>query len=249
MGSSLLYAKEAHERVLKGYLDRESKPSSLKLLAPAPSPDSVQALSDKELSEKLLKLQNTLRWEMAIDDAYVYFPKAAGTFSCALGIAINKEQTPFIYRVLSRTLTDAGYSTEEAKKAYKRQRPFMQNHKPICTPEDEKALRADGSYPSGHTALGWAWGLILTEIAPKHANTILRRAKAYGESRMVCNVHWKSDVEAGRTMGSSVVAVLHTKKEFLSDLASAKIEYKKAVKKGLKPQRDCKKESQALKLF
>ncbi len=41
----------------------------------------------------------------------------------------------------------------------------MENNAPVCTPEDEEKLRKDGSYPSGHTALGWAWALILTEIA------------------------------------------------------------------------------------
>ena len=67
-------------------------------------------------------------------------------------------------------------------------------------PASEAALRKNGSYPSGHTAFGWAWGLILSELVPTRTNEIIRRGRAYGVSRMVCNVHWKSDVEAGRAM-------------------------------------------------
>jgi len=71
----------------------------------------------------------------------------------------------------------------------------MENGAPVCTPEDEEVLRKDGFYPSGHTALGWAWALILTEIAPDRADAILARGRAFGVSRNICNVHWHSDVE------------------------------------------------------
>jgi acid phosphatase (class A) len=48
----------------------------------------------------------------------------------------------------------------------------------------------DDSYPSGHTAIGLAWALILCELFPENANLILDRGRAFGESRVVCNVHW-----------------------------------------------------------
>nr|WP_255441193.1 hypothetical protein [Synechococcus sp. HK01-R] len=62
----------------------------------------------------------------------------------------------------------------------------MVNGQPICTPEDEPALRSDGSYPSGHTAVGWGWGLILSTIAPDRSDELIARGRAYGESRSVC---------------------------------------------------------------
>ena len=37
----------------------------------------------------------------------------------------------------------------------------MLDGQPICTPEKEQSLRAQGSYPSGHTSIGWAWALVL----------------------------------------------------------------------------------------
>jgi len=70
-------------------------------------------------------------------------------------------------------------------------------------------LEKDGSYPSGHSAVGWAWALILSEISPAQTDAILARGRVFGESRNVCNVHWHSDVVQGRSMGASTVARLH----------------------------------------
>jgi acid phosphatase (class A) len=183
---------------------------------------------------------------MATKDAEVLFPGAAGTFECALGIPVTESDTPFLYMLLRRTLADAGLSSSAAKNKYKRPRPFMVNQQPTCTPDDEDYLKKDGSYPSGHTTYGWAWALILAEIAPDRAEAILARGRAYGESRIICNVHWNSDVAEGRTMGAAVVARLHTDQKFREDLAMAKEEYAQARAKGLQPSRDCQAEADAL---
>lgn len=108
-------------------------------------------------------------------------------------------------------------------------------------------MKKDGSYPSGHTAIGWAWALILTEIAPDRTNEILARGRSFGESRMVCNVHWYSDIIEGRFMAASTVARLHANETFMADLAEAKKESAAAKAKGLKPTRDCAAEDEALK--
>ena len=125
---------------------------------------------------------------------------------------------------MRRTLADAGLSTYAAKNYYKRERPFMLNNTPICTPDDEELLRIDGSYPSGHTAIGWVWALILTEVFPSQTDELLMRGKEFGISRNVCNVHWHSDVLAGRMMGTATLAKLHANEDFMIDLAAAKEE-------------------------
>ena len=129
--------------------------------------------------------------------------------------------------ILRRTLADAGLSTYGAKEYYKRLRPFMVNKTPICTPEEEAMLREDGSYPSGHTAIGWAWALILAEVFPEQSDLILKRGKEFGISRNMCNVHWHSDVVAGRLMGAGVVAKLHANNLFMIDMEAAKEEITK----------------------
>jgi acid phosphatase (class A) len=107
-------------------------------------------------------------------------------------------------------------------------------------------LRKDGSYPSGHTAIGWAWALILTEIAPDRADAILARGRAFGESRVVCNVHWHSDVVEGRFMGAAAVARLHADPAFRAELEAAISELAAARSRGLAPSHDCTAETDAL---
>jgi acid phosphatase (class A) len=145
--------------------------------------------------------------------------------------------------LLRRTLSDASNSTKKAKDYYNRTRPFIVNKKPSCTPNDEKDLSTNGSYPSGHTTIGWAWALILSEIAPEQADAILARGRAFGESRVVCNVHWQSDVNEGRVMGAAVVARLHTDPVFRAELKAAKADLAAVRAKGLKPLRDCSAEA------
>ena len=107
-------------------------------------------------------------------------------------------------------------------------------------------MKKDGSYPSGHTAIGWAWALILTEIAPGQADAILARGRAFGKSRNICNVHWHSDVVEGRFMGAAAVARLHADPAFRAELESARAELAAVRAKGLKPMRDCEAEAEAL---
>jgi acid phosphatase (class A) len=237
---------EIHPGILAGYLKPESLPNSLMLLPPPPAAGSAALALDEELSMKSLDLRGTPRWELAIEDANLMFPEAANTFSCALGIPITENDTPHLYILLRRTLADAGLSTYPAKNHYQRTRPFVLNKKPTCTPEEEAHLKKDGSYPSGHTALGWAWALILSEIAPDLADAILARGRAFGESRMICNVHWHSDVVEGRFMGAAAVARLHADPNFRAELDAAKAELASVRAKGLKPTRDCQAEAEAL---
>lgn len=234
--------------ILAGYLKPEALPNSLALLPPPPAKGSAAFALDQEDSKESLALRGTARWELATEDANLKFPQAAGTFSCALDAQINEQDTPHLYMLLRRTLADAGLSTYRAKNHYKRTRPFVMNKEPTCTPDDEEHLKKDGSYPSGHTAIGWAWALILTEIAPDRENAILARGRAFGESRVICNVHWHSDVVEGRFMGAATVARLHADPAFRAELEAAKAELAVVRAKGLKPTRDCRAEAEALAL-
>ena len=161
---------------------------------------------------------------------------------------ITEQDTPHLYTLLRRTLTDAGGSTREAKKHYQRLRPFLVNKQPFCTTGDIEGLKKSGSYPSGHNAAGTAWALILTEILPAQTDAILARGQAFGLSRIVCNVHWHSDTLQGRYMGAFTVARLHAEPAFRADLEAAKAELEAVRAKGLKPTRDCNAEKAGMDL-
>ena len=216
--------KEIRPGLLEGYLDPGDLPNSLELLPPPPAEGSAAFALDLDVSGSSIALRGTPRWEQAYMDADLHFPAAVEGFSEVIGVPITEEDTPRLYLLLRRTLTDAGLSTYAAKDHYTRKRPFMINGEQICTPDEREMLIGDGSYPSGHTAIGWAWALILCEIFPEHTDAILARGRAFGESRMICNVHWQSDVNEGRFMGAATVARLHAEPAFLADLEAAKNE-------------------------
>jgi len=233
---------------LVGYLPPDKLPNSVALLPPPPAAGSVACALDEEYSRKSVALRDTPAWTLATSDADLMFPHAAGTFSCALNVPITEKDTPHLYLLLRRTLTDAGLSTYAAKNHYTRSRPFMLNKEPICTPDEKTVLEHDGSYPSGHNAVGMAWALILTEIAPEQSEAILARGRAFGLSRIVCNVHWHSDTLQGRYMGADTVARLHADPTFRADLEAAKAELEAVRAKGLTATRDCRAEAAAVAL-
>ena len=234
--------------LLAGYLESKEYPDSLALIPPPPAPGSAAFTLDEDVARRTFALRGTPRFGLALSDFDLSFPHAAGTFSCALKAPVTEQDTPRLYRLLRRAMTDVALSTYAAKNHYSRQRPFVLNKEPICAPEKQAELEKDGSYPSGHTAIGWAWALILTEISPEQADAILARSRAYGESRNVCNHHWYSDVDWGRFMGAATVARLHANPAFRADLGAAKAELAAVRDKGRNPTRDCSAEAAALGL-
>jgi acid phosphatase (class A) len=218
--------KEIMPGLLEGYLSREEIPNSIALAPPPPEDGSPAFTLDQDYAKRAVASKDAARYQQAFIDSELFFPAAVKSFEPTLGIEISEEKTPRLYMLMRRVLTDAALSVYGAKNKYQRPRPFMINKTPICTPKDEAALRKDGSYPSGHTSVGWAWALVFAEIFPAKADAIFQRGYAFGESRVVCNVHWHSDVETGRVLGAAAVARLHSNPAFLEDLAAAKNEVK-----------------------
>ena len=245
-GPDLAPVAEVRPGILAGYLAPESLPDSLALVPPPPVEGSPAEALDSAVSKRSLALKGSLRWKLAASDADLMFPHAARIFACALGMDISKNEMPHLYRLLRRTMADAGLSTYRAKKRFQRKRPFMVNGQPTCTPNEETHLRNDGSYPSGHAAIGWAWALILAELAPDRSDRLLARGLAFGQSRVICNVHWQSDVMMGRRMGAAAVARLHANPEFLAAMEAARAEIQRTRAKGSRTTTDCAAEAKAL---
>lgn len=244
-GSPSAVGKGPYPGFAPGYLSPGEQLDSKALLPPPPAAGSPAQAADEEAKQAAAALRGTPRWQRAGKDAELMFPKAADTFSCALGLPIDEATSPNLTMLLRRSLVDAGFGSREAKHLHQRARPFMAKGEPTCTPDHESYLRKDGSYPSGHAAIGWAWGLILAELAPERANALVQRGYEFGESRRICNVHWASDVAAGRLFGSAVVARLHANTGFVAQLAEAKREVAAARAAGLQPKDDCAAEAKA----
>ncbi|HEY2257338.1 MAG TPA: phosphatase PAP2 family protein [Variovorax sp.] len=232
--------------ILNGYLDPKTLPDSLALLPAPPAPGSAAQAADEAAYQELTRFQGTPRGAIAVRDADLRFPTAPNNFSCALGIAISEQDTPNLNMLLKRSFTDAGLSTYKAKDKYQRTRPFVVHKTRSCTPASDAALAKDGSYPSGHTTIGWTWALLLTEIAPERSDALLQRGRAFGQSRGIRGAHWKSDIDAGRVMGAAVAARLHADPVFLAQMTAARSEIEQARSRGAAPTTDCAAEAAAL---
>ena len=73
--------------------------------------------------------------------------------------------------------------------------------------------------------------LLLSEINPAAADTILARGMMYGDSRVIVGAHWQSDIDAGRLAAGAACAALHTSHDFLDQLAKARAEFRRLTGK------------------
>jgi len=145
-------------------------------------------------------------------------------FDSVLGPEFNGANLPATTAVLARAGRAAGFAGDPAKFVYRRQRPFL-NDSAIapCIPNDER-LRASFSYPSGHGALGFGWALVLAELIPSRADAIIERGRDFGWSRVVCGVHYPSDIDAARIVAAAAIARLHADADFRRELDAARAE-------------------------
>jgi acid phosphatase (class A) len=219
---------ELRPGLLEGYLHGKPVLNSAAFLPAPPSAGSALETADLAANKAVLKLQATPRWDLAARDAELTFPEAASTFQCAVGRVISEADTPVLNRLIRRSLADFGLASYPAKQAYQRPRPFLMNEQPICTPDEREMLVGDGSYPSGHSAVGWGWALVLSQVFPERAELILARGREFVYSREVCNVHWQSDTLAGMTVGAAAFARLQNNALYLATMAAAQAEAAKS---------------------
>lgn len=216
-----------------GYLDRGegAAPNAANFLPPPPATGSLREQDDIAVYRSTRALKGAPRWAQAAADNEIETPSAPRIFSEALGVEFVPERMPTLTLLLGRMLGDLETIQTPAKRGYFRPRPFVVEPAETCF-QPEPWLGASGSYPSGHAALGWAWALVLAEMAPDRADAILARGIAYGESRMICGVHYASDVEAGRIVGAAIVAALKANPEFQADFTVAARELTEARRAG-----------------
>ncbi|MDI1364169.1 MAG: phosphatase PAP2 family protein [bacterium] len=205
---------------------------ALKVLPPAPPPGSPQAEADRQIFRATRALKDTPRWSLAQND--VDEKAILSDFSCALGFTPSLRTTPKMVGMLLRLRFDIGAAVNGPKDFYKRPRPYLVDEGAICVDKSD-GLAKSPDYPSGHSTWGWAVGLVLAEASPDQASAILARARAFGESRLVCGVHNASSVTAGQVNGGALVATLNSAPLFRSDIEALRKEILAARKAGPAP--------------
>lgn len=205
------------------YISGPTLPDMTLVLPPPPLPGSPQQAADDDAFHASRSLVGTDRWALAERDSHLATADVLADFSCALGFAIDPHDTPVLVSLIGHAGADMSPALEKAKEFWKRPRPYLGNDLPICV-RRHGSLDNNPSYPSGHATLEYGAALILAELVPERATAILQRGRTLAESRIVCGVHWASDVQAGLLEASSLVAALHGSDRFRTDMDRARTE-------------------------
>ncbi|MFL5297480.1 MAG: acid phosphatase [Phenylobacterium sp.] len=211
---------------LTGYLAPDAIDGQT-VIGPPPAPDSPRGKADRTIYLDTRALAGSPRWRQATKDNDLWTGGALERFACALGRPIDAQALPRTYRLLQRIELDGRTVGTPPKTHFNRTRPLIGDDRPVCIAREDW-MKTNASYPSGHAIVGWAWGLVLAELAPAKASGLMEAGREIGDSRMICGVHYQSDVEAGRMLGATMVAEEHANAAFRADLAAAKAELAKA---------------------
>ncbi|WP_158218824.1 acid phosphatase [Roseateles aquatilis] len=200
--------------------------TALHALVLPPPPEEGSQIDRDDIAGVLARQQvDAKRREMAEADGNLLYDR----FAPLLGVEIRRDRFPALVNLLNRSVRQAGQPAFAAKNLYRRLRPYQRltlTH--VCgrsggsTPDPDAQQRT--SYPSGHSTYGWTTALVLARVAPDKAPALLARAREYAESRLICSMHFPSDVEAGRALATAVVSQLDLNPEFQQDLQRARAE-------------------------
>jgi acid phosphatase (class A) len=204
------------------YLSGETTEFVAQLTAP-PSRDS--AITRREL-EELLALQRT-RTPALVAAARADRKTEVSRFYAVLGIdPAAPPDLPALRRLSDEAESEFGPYVRAAKKKYRRLRPYeIEPGLDPCIGD----VKGDLSYPSGHAAYGFFTGRLLSELVPEKRSALMNRAEEYARQRMVCGVHFPSDVQAGREAADYLFAKMHESAAFRRDVAAAKMELRAAL--------------------
>ena len=220
----ILYSFSAMAQKPQSYLEVKDLPDIMKFLPAPPAEGSHAFAADKAMHDWARSLEPGERTERATREATTNLDTMAIYFSGAFGRLLSEQTTPVTMHLLRRSIRTFRAAATKPKHAYHRTRPYVYyGENTLFKPTEEKE-RGTGSYPSGHPARGWGMALVLSQLNPERQDTLLAVGYEWGQSRVIANYHWQSDVDASRLMTSAVFARLQNCEQYLKDLEAAREE-------------------------
>ena len=209
---------------MAGYLS----PAAITAVAasvPAPQADgSPEQAADRALSDRYRALEDSDRWLLATAHAELSPSLALQHFDCALGTRFAAAPTPRLTIIFEKVMADADAVAERVKARDPRPRPVaVDPARPACQ-RITAASRASPSYPSGSAAVGVAYADVLAVAAPDRAEATREIGHQIAISRIVCAMHYPSDVAAGEAAGHATFEAIAAAPAFQADLAVARTE-------------------------
>ena len=149
-------------------------------------------------------------------------------FQEVLGKAFSPDLLPLTAMLSGHVRGNEGVMVNPAKKYFHRPRPydFDPTLKPVCktTPNP-----ADYSFPSGHAAVGYLQAMVLAMMLPEKRDAILARADDYAYSRLICGVHYPTDLVASKSVAYAMIGIIANDPVFRKEFEAAKAETRRAL--------------------
>ncbi|QWU99452.1 acid phosphatase [Francisella salimarina] len=213
-----------------GFLSKDELPNSLAILPPPPvmtpmagSNVSYPAFAEDQEISKSIFIEKTFfngeqisqtRLDQAVSDADTEVETFVNAFIDPLDIPNKQSIKQLLINnpdLIKKVTYDGKNSTEAAKNAYARERPYSFYNEAVCTGDPDP----HHSYPSAHSTRGMVVAYTIADLLPsQYRAQILVRGMDYGDSRVICGAHWRSDIQAGRTMANAVYSMLKTNDSF-----------------------------------
>jgi len=195
-----------------------------KYLPAPPADDSAQTKA--ELKE-LLEIQATRTPEQekaAIADA----EENVWRYADVMGPDFTAEKLPKTAALFDRIVATEDVVDDHAKKAFNRPRPYMLDEQIHPLLKKSKS----GSWPSGHSTVGYLMATVLGEMVPEKRNALFTRAAGYAENRLVAGFHYRSDTVMSRTGAALIAQKMEEQPDFKTEFDAAKTELRSQL--GLK---------------
>jgi acid phosphatase (class A) len=195
-----------------------------KILLPPPPLEESQA-AKAELAE-LDDIQSRRSQEDFARADRDFRTRDGSIFAEAIGPAFVLAKLPKTARMLEQVREEEEAAGSVAKDYFRRTRPW------IVDPSLNSCSKADApqsSYPSGHSTMAYAMGVVLSSLLPEKAQAIMSRAADYAENRLVCGMHRRRDIQSGQVLGTVVAELLLRNPHFRVEYVAAKRELQAAA--------------------
>jgi acid phosphatase (class A) len=189
-------------------------------LLPAP-PAEDSATAREELAQlHTLQLQRTAaelaRAKADGDEENVF------AFTSVLGPQFTAGHFPLTTRLFDHVSVTEKAVLREAKDYWHRRRPYV-----VDATLAPCSTGSAGSYPSGHSTIAYMDAALLAQMLPERHDALYERAADFAHNRLVCGVHYPSDVEAGKILGTVLAALLEREPALSAEMAAATTELRR----------------------
>ena len=204
---------EAPKKEKKTYLDK-AQIDTTRFLPPPPD----EATAKREI-EHMLTLQQNRTPEQA-KRSVADLEQDIFRFADVMGDKFNKEHLPKTAKLFETLYNTESALNKQGKEKWNRVRPPLLDAriKPVAK------YSSSGSYPSGHATFAYLSAIVLAEIVPEKRKQIFERAIEFGNNRVIGGVHYPSDIEAGRHLGTMIAALIQQNPAYQADYAEARSE-------------------------